>query len=401
MNGSVPQIPGVKAEERLARDFRREVANLLNRNNVGFPGAQPVSFARHHLDELCRRDYFLCEKTDGIRCLLYCTQDQRNQEIHYLIDRKNDYYFLQGASPPKFLHFPHHEDPSFQRFHTETLLDGELVLDFVKGAPKPVLRYLVFDCLLFDGEILMQKPLDKRLARFREFIHRPLRTMLHKFPEERQHQLFEVVFKEMDKPYALENMFNIKLPSLPHGNDGLVFTCKDTPYVFGTDEHILKWKPAHENSIDFKLRLGTFPILQDEEGPYEDFEAMPDFTLLVYHGDNRYEPFAPLYITDEDWQIMKRLGQVLDGRIIECYRDEEGRWQFKKEHDGSPRFRDDKLEANHISTVNKVLQSISDAVSQEDLIAAAPAIMRAWKARHPEEEEAKRRHAQARPPNGH
>lgn len=53
---SVPQMPGLKAEEHLARQFRVEVAELLGRNNTNFPGAQPVSFARKHLDELCSRE---------------------------------------------------------------------------------------------------------------------------------------------------------------------------------------------------------------------------------------------------------------------------------------------------------------------------------------------------------
>jgi mRNA guanylyltransferase len=56
MPGSVPEIPGVKAEDGLARLLQKEVANLLKRNNVNFPGAQPVSFARHHIEELCQQE---------------------------------------------------------------------------------------------------------------------------------------------------------------------------------------------------------------------------------------------------------------------------------------------------------------------------------------------------------
>jgi hypothetical protein len=56
MPGSVPEIPGVKAEDDLAYLLQREVADLLKRNNTNFPGAQPVSFARHHIEELCQQE---------------------------------------------------------------------------------------------------------------------------------------------------------------------------------------------------------------------------------------------------------------------------------------------------------------------------------------------------------
>jgi mRNA guanylyltransferase len=44
--------PGIKAEGELLQGFRREVADLLDRKQLGFPGAQPVSFSRRHIEEL-------------------------------------------------------------------------------------------------------------------------------------------------------------------------------------------------------------------------------------------------------------------------------------------------------------------------------------------------------------
>lgn len=49
--------PGIKAEGGLLDYLRREVADLLGRKNQSFPGAQPVSFARRHLEELKTREY--------------------------------------------------------------------------------------------------------------------------------------------------------------------------------------------------------------------------------------------------------------------------------------------------------------------------------------------------------
>jgi mRNA guanylyltransferase len=106
------------------------------------------------LTALC--SYYLCEKSDGIRCLMYFTRDE-DKEIHYLIDRKNDYYYVPG------LHFPLPSDDSFQGSHTDTIIDGELVLDIISPGKK-VLRYLVFDCLVIEKKSVMERTLDKRLA---------------------------------------------------------------------------------------------------------------------------------------------------------------------------------------------------------------------------------------------
>ena len=51
--------PGIRAEGDLLHNMQREVARLLNRESTNFPGAQPVSFARRHLEELRRDEYVL------------------------------------------------------------------------------------------------------------------------------------------------------------------------------------------------------------------------------------------------------------------------------------------------------------------------------------------------------
>ncbi len=48
--------PGLRIGGDMLRSMRQEVASLLGRNQIGFPGAQPVSFARKHIDELRREE---------------------------------------------------------------------------------------------------------------------------------------------------------------------------------------------------------------------------------------------------------------------------------------------------------------------------------------------------------
>jgi mRNA guanylyltransferase len=194
----------------------------------------------------------------------------------------------------------------------------------------------------------------------------------------------------MEFSYAIELMFREILPKLPHGNDGLIFTCRTSPYTFGTDTKILKWKPAEENSVDFRLKL-DFPTISradlepdsdedDEESDTEsvvvDYNSKPTFNLYAYHGDSNYQKFGELYVTDEEWEDLKALGQPLDEEIVECRMDEQKRWKFM-------RFRKDKKDANHISTVNSVLESIEDAVGQDELVRNARDIRDAWKRRNP------------------
>jgi mRNA guanylyltransferase len=383
--------------------FHREtVADLLKRPNTKFPGAQPVSFARRHLQELQRKDYFLVEKTDGVRCLLFCHEVPDGQggmkETHMLIDRKNDYYAIE----PGYLHLPRavmdKNGPSgynIESWHVLTLLDGELVRQrFPDGREQ--LTYLMFDCLALDGDNITVKEYGSRIGRIDQFIIAPWRAFARDWPDEARVQPFQLALKKPHMPYATPDMFTNIIPKLPHGNDGLIFTCKETPYVSGTDPHILKWKPPHENTVDFRLQLGAFPTEIDEDGTsYEDFDQKPQIDLLVYHGNDKpsYRHFASLHLTDTEWNAMKSMQQAFDWRIIECYRDAQtGHWRPKVETDGTPRFRDDKDHANHVSVVDSVIESIEDAVSEEDLMSVCPKIRAAWKER---ERVAKERHRAA------
>jgi len=47
---------GLKLENEHADFHRKTISDLLNRRRLGFPGAQPVSFARKHFEELQRTE---------------------------------------------------------------------------------------------------------------------------------------------------------------------------------------------------------------------------------------------------------------------------------------------------------------------------------------------------------
>ena len=371
----MPDIPGVKADGSLLTTLRSEVAELLDRKSPNFPGAQPVSFAARHIVELQKQDYFVCEKSDGIRCLMYLTYEDRSEgraQVTYLIDRKNDYWYVPGPIFPRSVDKPYD-------FHVATILDGELVNDTqTDGSIR--MKYLVFDCLVLDGNRLIHRTLDKRLGYFYEHLDNPLQAFYKKWNDDAAALPFLVERKKMELAYGIEKMFKEILPNLPHGNDGLIFTCKSTPYQFGTDQHILKWKSEEENSIDFRMAL-EFPTIQPDsddedadEGPFPDYSALPEIELYVNGDGDTDIHYGKMHMEKAEWEDMKSLQQPLNWRIVECTQDKSNQWRFL-------RFRDDKREANHISTVNSVMESIQDSVSKEHLIAVAKSIRDYWKKR--------------------
>ena len=61
----------------------------------------------------------------------------------------------------------------------------------------------------------------------------------------------------------------------------------------------MKWKPPHENSVDFKLEL-KFPELGDSGQP--DLHAKPYFPLFVWEGSGRYRFFDMLSVGNDEWE---------------------------------------------------------------------------------------------------
>lgn len=349
-----------------------------------FPGGQPVSFEARHLETLALEDYYVCEKSDGIRYLLYFCRPPEGPAA-FLIDRNYVFRYLGPLElPGKDLKMP----------HEETLLDGELLIDTFKVKKEPKkeeediygleaqkepefelvkkVSYMVFDCLLVNGQNVMGMSLPNRLKFVQNEVVNPFAQLrLHKstFP-------FAIQLKTMYKPYHMAHLFRDVIPNLPHGNDGLIFTPVEDSYISGTCQRMLKWKPAHLNSVDFRLA-----IVEDSTS------GKPEFMLQVaqsgVHKD--YARFRP---EDSDVETWKK--EPPAGKILECRYDQEwevdgtkGGWRFL-------RFREDKKMANAQHVVQKIINSIGDNVKQEELIKACGKIKDNWDLRHPEEAKAKR-----------
>uniref|UniRef100_A0A8C3JHC3 RNA guanylyltransferase and 5'-phosphatase n=1 Tax=Calidris pygmaea TaxID=425635 RepID=A0A8C3JHC3_9CHAR len=116
----------------------------------GFPGAQPVSMDKQNIKFLEQKPYKVSWKADGTRYMMLI--DGKNEV--YMIDRDNSIFHVSN------LEFPFRKD---LRTHlTNTLLDGEMIIDKVNGQVVP--RYLIYDIIKFNGQPVGDCDFNIRLA---------------------------------------------------------------------------------------------------------------------------------------------------------------------------------------------------------------------------------------------
>lgn len=370
MAGAVPELPGVHAPPDGVREIMTEVARLLQLPGLQFPGAQPISFTRENIQDLLNEDFLVCEKSDGLRCLLllseFVSEEGGSEERIYLITRKNEVSWVQNL----------HVDAgstSHRPFHVGTLIDGELVIT-ADGRT----RFLAFDILAHERKILLDRNLEKRLGYLDQFVCKPFHQFCQHEPAAAAAFDFKIYMKPMSQAYRLDS---VMMQEREHKSDGLIFTSVAAPYVCGTDKHILKWKPANENSMDFAIRL-DFVDADNPDVP-TNYDAKPVVSLLTWTGPSEID-YDVMNISDELWEEWKTLNEPLNYRIVEVVRDD-NQWQFL-------RFRDDKDHGNHISVVEKVKKSINDNLTFEELKSYVPAIKEQWVKRATEARGVKRPH---------
>ena len=94
------------------------------------------------------------------------------------------------------------------------------------------------------------------LQHLQEWFYKPYSKMMKEFSEMARAAPFECVFgsavlftsltlhvssikvKGVKFSYHVEEVFNVDIPNLQHGNDGLIYTSVNTPYLPGTDKNM-------------------------------------------------------------------------------------------------------------------------------------------------------------------
>ncbi|XP_068640483.1 uncharacterized protein [Aristolochia californica] len=302
-----------------------------------FPGSHPVSFSRDNLQLLRQRYYYATWKADGSRYMMLIT-------CHgcYLIDRSFSFRRVQMRFPVK-----NPEGGISERTHHLTLLDGEMVIDILPNSQKLERRYLIYDLVALNMQSVVERPFCERWKLLEKEVIEPRnqeRSNIHlsKNPYYRYDlEPFRVRRKDFWLLSTVTKVLKEFIPRLSHAADGLIFQGWDDPYVPRTHEGLLKWKYPEMNSVDFLFEVGDndqHQLCLFERGKRKQMEG------------NRVE-FRDVSDISE-----------YSGKIIECSWDmDEQCWVFM-------RLRTDKTTPNEFNTYRKVMRSIKDNITEEDLL---------------------------------
>ncbi|KAH9261750.1 hypothetical protein BASA81_000406 [Batrachochytrium salamandrivorans] len=315
--------------------------HIASKLRTKFPGTQPVSFQRKDLDLVCLPgQFYVCEKSDGQRYLMMYINKQC-----LLVNTKLEFFEL-GEREERF------------DLVEDTLVDGELVLE-----NDGKVNFYVFDSLHFSKLCVVDAMLDTRLRMIQS---RNLSTMC---PSTISSLVLKKMYLASASQFVLEQ-------HLSHESDGLIFTKVSPPYVAGSSNDILKWKPVEMNTADFQVRK-----VQLENGSSK-------FAQLFWQERGVCKPFphqSYIYLSKEQHELFEQVGK--EEIVCECSFDADwfvpellgadnwdevqavkppapavGAWKFM-------RFRHDKALPNSIHTVESVMESIANPVTKHELLA--------------------------------
>ncbi|KAL4715084.1 hypothetical protein ACJJTC_012131 [Scirpophaga incertulas] len=326
----MPGVRGVEPFDTQPRlnEVQKKCQRFCKWNSTGFPGSQPVSMDTINLKNLHSKPYRVSWKADGVRYMMLIDGEG---EI-YMTDRDNCVFKVFGL---RFLH------KDMSRHLSNTLLDGEMVIDKKDGKEMP--RYLIYDIVRYDDQDIGKEAFyPTRLRCIENEVVKPRSQAIIQGKIDKNREPFRVSSKQFwELPMAGQLLGEKFAKSLLHEPDGLIFQPSKEPYVAGRCDDVMKWKPEHMNSVDFKLKIKTVGGLG----------ILPTKVGYLYVA-NQKMPFATMKVTKEI--------KHLNNKIIECHYDND-QWVFMRE-------RTDKSFPNSHATAKAVCGSITCPVTKEILV---------------------------------
>lgn len=320
-----------EGHEALLKGMFTQLGLNYTPDKVNFVGNHPISLTLDNIPLLLTNDYMVCEKTDGVRAMIYIHM-VNGESCTYLYDRKNQFIKI---------------DCEFN-VSKDYIFDGEIFLDDESN-----LRCALFDCVLYEDNLVNDKNFLKRLFYCESFVKNlniekgPKRT---KLINKRKFNI-DLYVKPTYKSYGFLEIYK-QIKDLKHGNDGLVFTPVDEPYVFQKRVAILKWKPPSINTVDLKIEK-----VPGKERIYAlkcTYTNTKDLVLDYYVPDDTSEFFSDGAIGEFKYDSKK---YVLDYENL-CVK--QGGWVLYK-------IRTDKDAPNHYRVVVNILNSLDENLDIEEL----------------------------------
>lgn len=342
------------------------------REHLDFVGSMPINLTRRNLLTVQRNGYFLTEKSDGVRYLLYVVASggavvggaEAGQPVAVLMDRACHVFNMHGSAVIG------------AALGVGAVLDGELVYNRLTKESV----FLVFDMLALDGRPFLHLPFRDRLRAIREQViprcakipssssgsssssgtggssggsgGHPIPKLIRKnFVEKHRFcsdLLSRIQFKDGERMYDDGER--------QHKSDGIIFQ-PDSPYVFGRDTDLLKWKWPELRSVDVQI-----VVTKDAAGPQVRlFCNGPEGTLIDL--SKRGNGYVGLGIFDTQ-RLLADVDEALESRrqvIVEvAYDPMVGLWSYLH-------GRADKKDPNFIDAVLGVFVEQAEAISVEEL----------------------------------
>jgi hypothetical protein len=223
-------------------------ASPIKAKDVAFMAPKPITL-QHSAIRSLYQNYYVTRKTDGVRKLLMVAKSKRV----YLISAGNNnvkttvqYTGIESDMKP-------------------TLLDGEHVTRVEHGHVRTRNTYFVFDCYLANGEPTIQLTLEDRMYHAEGMVQ--LLRMVDLDDEEFKKLIICIKPHDHCNPMKcselLENDHYYKdIAGNEYNVDGLIFTPPSPITTFGTLYQCYKWKPCHENTVDFMVTFNRDDLVK-------------------------------------------------------------------------------------------------------------------------------------------
>lgn len=383
------------------QDCNRIVKPTTSSSSIEFLGSMPINLFRSSLANVLQSDYFLTEKTDGVRYLLYILPHPQkpSKQIAIFMNRSKE-LFQYNQSELLGSCFP-----------VNTIIDGEIVYNHYHK--KSV--FLIFDILSYDSNSFIHHNFQQRYQFIKDKLidsfHKNMKQSLATLPTPSVpptnanntsstaatpggSALLELLvhykkfvpkqnITDLLKLFRIENGERIYYENdlRYHKSDGIIFQ-PNTAYVFSKYYDLLKWKWSDLRSIDLKIQIPSITTSMVYSNPSllaqitsKDINLLctgPNSTLINISKRGDYNVGLGFYdsgrLLIEIEELLKRSGgssviggKHLDNIIIEVIYDVQvGKWIYSK-------IRYDKNEPNYIDSVLGVFIEQAEAISIEEL----------------------------------